>query len=77
MGAGLVVGLVYALAMAASSRPLQQLGQDSIVLNRRLFKLSRRGLNSGVLLDNLQVFYLNTYRQADRPLNVMGPMPAF
>lgn len=79
VGAGLVVGLVYALAMDASRRPLQQLGQDSIVLNRRLIQALQEGLGAirDVLLDNSQLFYLNTYRQADRPLRRYGADASF
>lgn len=70
MGAGLTVGLVYTLAMAASHRHLQRFGQNSIVLNRRLIQSLQEGLGAirDVLLDGSQLFYLNTYRQTDRPL---------
>ena len=79
VGAGLVVSLVYAVAMAASRRPLQQLGQDSIVFNRRLIQSLQEGLGAirDVLLDNSQLFYLNTYRQADRPLRRIGADASF
>ena len=70
LGAGLVVSLVYALAMAVSRRPLQQLGQRQVVLNRRLIQALQEGLSAirDVILDGSQQFYLHTYSQADRPL---------
>jgi len=66
--AGLVVGIVYVAAMAASRRPLQQLGQDSIVLHRRLIQALQEGLGAirDVLLDGSQTFYASIYRQADQ-----------
>jgi len=67
---GLVVGLVYVLSMAASRRPLQQLGQLQVVLNRRLIQALQEGLGAirDVLLDGNQNLYGAIYRQADRPL---------
>jgi len=79
VGAGLVVGLLYSVAMAASRRPLQQLGQDSIVFNRRLIQALQEGLGAirDVLLDNSQLFYLNIYRQADRPMRRIAADASF
>jgi ABC-type multidrug transport system fused ATPase/permease subunit len=70
LGAGLVVGLVYAAAVVTSRRPLQQLGRHQVVLNRRLIQSLQEGLGAirDVLLDSSQPFYCATYRQADQPL---------
>jgi ATP-binding cassette, subfamily B, bacterial PglK len=70
VGVGLVVGLVYALAMAVSRSPLQQLGQRQVALNRQLIQALQEGLGAirDVLLDGSQPFYSATYRQADQPL---------
>lgn len=69
LGVGLVVGLVYVVAVAASSLPLQQLGHRQVSLNRRLIQALQEGLGAirDVLLDGSQVFYVGTYRQADLP----------
>lgn len=71
---GMVVGFVYVLAIAASRRPLQHLGQRGVVLNRRLIQALQEGLGAirDVLLDGSQQFYLQTYVQADRPLRRIG-----
>ena len=70
VGVGLVVGLVYALAMAASRRPLQQLGHRQVALNRQLIQALQEGLGAirDVLLDDSQQFYAATYHHADQPL---------
>ena len=70
VGVGLVIGLVYALAMAASRRPLHQLGQRQVALNRKLIQSLQEGLGAirDVLLDGSQPFYAATYSQADQPL---------
>ena len=70
LGAGLVVGLVYAAAMASSRRPLRGLGQRTIQLNRQLIQSLQEGLGAirDVLLDGTQAFYADTYRRADQPL---------
>ena len=70
LGAGLVVGLVYVLAMSASRRPLQQLGNRQVFLNRQMIQALQEGLGAirEVLLDGSQIFYANTYRQADLSL---------
>jgi ABC-type multidrug transport system fused ATPase/permease subunit len=70
LGAGLVISLVYAAAMATSKRPLQQLSQRQVVLNRKLIQALQEGLGAirDVLLDGSQPFYVATYRQADQPL---------
>jgi len=70
VGVGLVVGLVYAVAMASSRRPLHRLGQRQVVLNRQLIQALQEGLGAirDVLLDGSQPFYAATYRQADQPL---------
>jgi ATP-binding cassette, subfamily B, bacterial PglK len=70
LGAGLVVALVYATAIAASRRPLQQLSQRYVDLNRALIQALQEGLGSirDVLLGGTQAFYADTYRLADRPL---------
>jgi ATP-binding cassette subfamily B protein len=69
-GTGLVVALVYAAAMAASRRPLQQLSQFNVSLNRQLIQALQEGLGAirDVLLGGTQAFYARTYRQADQPL---------
>jgi ABC-type multidrug transport system fused ATPase/permease subunit len=70
VGAGLVVGSVYLVAMAASRRPLQQLGQRQVLLNRTLIQALQEGLSAirEVLLDGSQAFFASTYCQADLPL---------
>jgi ATP-binding cassette subfamily B protein len=70
VGACLVVGLVYAAAMASSRRPLRGMGQRTIQLNRQLIQALQEGLGAirDVLLDGTQAFYADTYRRADRPL---------
>jgi ATP-binding cassette subfamily B protein len=70
VGAGLVVGLVYVVAMAASRRPLQVMGQRQVLLNRQLIQALQEGLGAirDVLLDGTQAFYADTYRRADQPL---------
>jgi ATP-binding cassette subfamily B protein len=70
LGAGLVVALVYLAAMAASRRPLQQLSQRYVDLNRALIQALQEGLGAirDVLMGGTQAFYARTYRQADQPL---------
>jgi len=70
VGAGLVVGLVYVVAMAANRRPLQQLGERQVLLNLSLIQALQEGLGAirDVLLDGSQAFYAGTYRQADLPM---------
>jgi len=70
VGAGLVVGLVYAMAMAANRRPLQQLGQRQVLLNRTLIQALQEGLGAirDVLLDGSQVLFAIRYSRADLPL---------
>jgi ATP-binding cassette subfamily B protein len=70
LGAGLVISLVYAAAMATSQRPLKNLSQQTVVLNRQLIQVLQEGLGAirDVLLDASQPFYVATYRQADQPL---------
>ena len=70
IGAGLAVVLVCGLAMGASRRPLQQLSQRYVVLNRELIQALQEGLGAirDVLLTGTQGFYANTYRNADQPL---------
>ena len=70
LGAGAVIALVYAAAMAGNKRPLQQLGQRQGLLNRQLIQALQEGLGAirDVLLDGTQGFYENIYRQADQPL---------
>ena len=69
LAAGLVVGLVYTVAMAASRQPLQELGQRQVLLNRNLIQALQEGLGAirDVLLDGSQAYYASTYRQADQP----------
>ena len=70
VGAGLVIALVYAAAIAGSKRPLLTLGQRQVELNRQLIQVLQEGLGAirDVLLDGSQRFYTATYRQADQPL---------
>jgi ATP-binding cassette subfamily B protein len=77
--AGMVVGLVYVAAMAVSRRPLQQLGQRGVSLNRQLIHALQEGLGAirDVLLGGAQGFYVRTYRQADQPLRRVGADTAF
>ncbi len=70
VGAGVVIALVYAAAMAGSKRPLQQLSQRQVALNQQLIQALQEGLGAirDVLLDGSQSFYTRSYRQADQPL---------
>jgi ATP-binding cassette subfamily B protein len=70
VGAGLVVGLVYVVAMVASRRPLHVMGQRQVLLNRHLIQSLQEGLGAirDVLLDGTQAFYADTYQRADQPL---------
>jgi ABC-type multidrug transport system fused ATPase/permease subunit len=70
VGAGLVISLVYLVAMAGSKRPLQQLSQRQVALNQQLIQALQEGLGAirDVLLDGSQPFYAATYRQADQQL---------
>jgi len=70
VGAGVVIALVYAAAIAGSKRPLQQLSQRQVALNQQLIQALQEGLGAirDVLLDGSQRFYADTYRQADQPL---------
>jgi len=79
IGVGLVVALAYATAMAASRRPLQQLSQRYVTLNRQLIQALQEGLGAirDVLLGGTQGFYTRTYRQADQPLRRVGADAAF
>lgn len=79
LGAGLVVALVYATAMAASRRPLQRLGARQVTLNRQLTQALQEGLGAirDVLLGGTQAFYARTYRQADQLLRRVGAEASF
>ncbi len=70
VGTGSVVGLVYFVCIAASRRPLLQLGQRQMLLNRTLIQALQEGLGAirDVLLDGSQAFFANTYSQADLPM---------
>ena len=77
--AGLVVALVYAVAMTASRRPLQQLSQRYVSLNRQLIQALQEGLGAirDVLLGGTQGFYASTYRKADQPLRRVAADASF
>ena len=77
--AGLVVALVYVAAMAASRRPLQQLSQRYVSLNRQLIQALQEGLGAirDVLLGGAQGFYARTYRKADQPLRRVAADASF
>ena len=79
VGAGLVVGLVYVVAMVASRRPLHVMGQRQELLNRQLIQALQEGLGAirDVLLDGTQAFYADTYRRADQPLRRTGADASF
>lgn len=79
VGTGLVVGLVYVVAMAASRRPLQVMGQRQVVLNRQLIQALQEGLGAirDVLLDGTQAFYADAYHRADQPLRRTGADASF
>jgi ATP-binding cassette subfamily B protein len=79
LGAGLVVGLVYVVAMAVSRRPLQVMGQRQMLLNRQLIQALQEGLGAirDVLLDGTQAFYADTYQRADQPLRRTGADAGF
>ena len=69
-GAGLVLVLMYAVAVVVSRRKLQQLSQRNVLLSRQLIHALQEGLGAirDVLLDGTQAFYARTYFQADQPL---------
>ena len=79
VGAGLVVGLVYVAAMAASRRPLHVMGQHQVLLNRQLIQALQEGLGAirDVLLDGTQSFYADIYQRADQPLRRTGADASF
>lgn len=79
VGSGLVVGMVYAVAITASRRPLQQLGQRQVALNRHLIQTLQEGLGAirDVLLADSQRFYTETYRQVDQHLRRNGANVVF
>jgi ABC-type multidrug transport system fused ATPase/permease subunit len=79
LGAGLVIVLMYAVAMAASKRPLQQLSQRQVLLNQQLIQALQEGLGAirDVSLDGSQRFYAYTYRQADQPLRRVSAQAGF
>ena len=79
VGAGLVVGLLYAAAMASSRRPLQVMGQRQVLLNRQLIQALQEGLGAirDVLLDGTQAFYANAYQRSDQPLRRIGADASF
>jgi ABC-type multidrug transport system fused ATPase/permease subunit len=79
VGSGLVITLVYTLAMATSKRPLQQLSQRQVALNRQLIQALQEGLGAirDVLLDGSQTFYANSYRRADQPLRLAQARGSF
>jgi ABC-type multidrug transport system fused ATPase/permease subunit len=79
VGAGVVIAVVYVLAMAGSKRPLQQLSQRQVALNQQLIQALQEGLGAirDVLLDGNQSFYAHTYQQADQPLRRIGAQAVF
>jgi ABC-type multidrug transport system fused ATPase/permease subunit len=79
MGAGLVIALLYAAAMAVGKRPLQKLSQRQVALNQLLIQALQEGLGAirDVLLDGRQRFYANTYQQADQPFRRAQAQGAF
>jgi ABC-type multidrug transport system fused ATPase/permease subunit len=79
VGAGLVIALVYAAAMAGSERPLKQLSHLQVVLNQQLIQALQEGLGAirDVLLDGSQHFYAATYRQAEQPLRQFQAQAGF
>ena len=79
IGSGVVIALVYAIAIAGSKRTLLKLGQKQVALNRRMIQSLQEGIGAirDVLIDGIQPFYINTYRQADRPLRKIGAQVAF
>lgn len=70
LGTGLLITLVYVIAMIFGKRPLQKLGQRQVVLNRRLIQSLQEGLGAirDVLLSGNQRFYCDIYEQADQSL---------
>jgi ATP-binding cassette subfamily B protein len=79
LGAGLVVAVVYAAAMAASHQTLKQLSQRSVSLNRQLIQVLQEGLGAirDVLLAGTQGFYARLYRQADQTLRRVNADASF
>lgn len=68
--AGLFIALVYAVAIAVSKRPLQRIGDDQVVINRRLIQVLQEGLGAirDIVLNGDQEVYSSAYRRADRRL---------
>jgi len=79
VGAGFFISLVYAAAMASNIRPLQQLSQRQVSLNRQLIQALQEGLGAirDVLLDGSQPFYTKIYKQADQPLRLVQAQGSF
>jgi ABC-type multidrug transport system fused ATPase/permease subunit len=79
VGSGSAVGLVYAVSMAINRSPLKQMDKDSVLLSRRVIQALQEGLGAirDVLLDGSQLFFLNTYRNAERPLRRIGADSTF
>ena len=67
---GLLIFLLYLLAMAWTKGPLQRLGQLQVLFNERLIQSIQEGLGAirEVLLDGRTFFYESNYSEADRPM---------
>ena len=79
VGSGVVILFVYTIVVISSKRPLKQLGQRQVALNRQLIQVLQEGLGAirDVLLYGSQDFYTNNYRQVDQSLRRAKPRLAF
>ena len=75
VGSGVVILFVYTIVVISSKRPLKQLGQRQVALNRQLIQVLQEGLGAirDVLLYGSQDFYTNNYRQVDQSLRRADP----
>ena len=79
LGTGIVISLVYLVAVAISQEPLRFMGRQQLFFNQRLIQVLQEGLGAirDVLLSGHQRFYLVTYNNADRRLRRAGQMLLF
>ncbi len=79
LGAGLLIAIVYSIAVLISKTPLLRLGKELVTLNKQLIKALQESLGAirEVLLDGSQEFYTSLYIQSDRPLRSAAAKSSF